>query len=48
MKNILRGLSLFLFVILFFGCDSDNKQQTEEFKKEISKRQNNNISIKEG
>ena len=41
MKNILRSLSLFLFVILFFGCDSDNKQQTEEFKKEISKRQNN-------
>ena len=41
MKIILKSLSLFLFAILFFGCDSDNKQQTEEFKKEISKRQSN-------
>jgi hypothetical protein len=41
MKAVLKTLLLFLFVILFLGCDSDNKQQTEEFKKEISKRQNN-------
>ena len=42
MRATLKILSLFLFIISFFGCNSDNKQQAEEFKKEISKRQNNN------
>jgi hypothetical protein len=41
MRATLKTLSLFLFIISFSGCNSDNKQQAEEFKKEISKRQSN-------
>ena len=40
MKIFLKSLFLFFFVLLFSGCN-DLKEQNEEFKKEISKRQNN-------
>ena len=41
MKIFLKSLFPFLFVILFLGCNDDFKEQNEEFKKEIAKRQNN-------
>ena len=41
MRFFLQSFYLFIVVGLFLGCDSDNRQQTEDFKKEISKRQSN-------
>lgn len=40
--SFLKSLYLFIVAVLILGCDSDNRQQTEDFKKEISKRQSNN------
>ena len=41
MKIFFKSLFPFLFVVLFLGCNDDLKEQNEEFKKEISKRQSN-------
>lgn len=39
--SFFKSLCMFIVVGLILGCGSDNRQQTEDFKKEISKRQSN-------
>ena len=41
MKFFLQSFYIFIVIGLFLGCDNDNRQQTEQFRKEISKRQSN-------
>ena len=43
MNHFFKILSLITLITLFFGCDSDLREQNKEYQKEISKRQTNSF-----
>ena len=43
MNNLLKILYCSAFMILFYGCDNDFREQNEEYKQEILKRKTNSF-----
>jgi hypothetical protein len=43
MNKLLKILYFFTFIILFYGCNNDFREQNEEYQKEILKRKTNSF-----
>ena len=43
MNNLFKILYCSAFIILFYGCDNDFREQNEEYQKEILKRKTNSF-----
>jgi hypothetical protein len=43
MNKLLKILCFLAFIILFYGCDNDFREQNEEYQKEILKRKTNSF-----